>query len=382
MKGQKNNKRLYGILSVVFYILCAAAPVGILIFSFTSINSVMETENRTILNGENSKYKDPCSDVKQFKSHAPVRFTFEEDETPLSCTWTLTSTILRLVLGFGSVIFAVVCFVFTYIKPTRVMYILSVVVLLIGVGFGYLGYDDSYHYAVSSLWCSTGELLKEVPWTHVPDSVICKYSPLVVIPILDCLSAVIWIVQAIFIICFMCNGGSIPTQTKKGRLLPDDNSRDDFGTLDDERGSGGKKNGFFDFFSASSEKKSEHIQDELDEPGGVNFERESRSRFAPMSKTDKEAKDRPTEPASSSKGGQTVGNALFNFDEVDSSQPQPEPEPAPQPAPQPKPQPKAAPQPAPQPRPQPPPQPQAGGMIDFESLSGADGGGGGGNPFA
>jgi len=240
-------------------------------------------------------------------------------------------------------------------------------------------------------------MLKEVPWTKKPGAVVCKFAPYILITVFDAVSAVLYIALAVFTICFMCNGGA--SKKERERLLPDDNSKDD--TPDDRFGpdyadaapkptqkKSGGGGGFFDFFGRGGGSKNAQPSDELDEAGGVNFEKESSSRFAPMSKTDREAKDLPlghSSSGSSSAGGETVGNALFNFDEMDSSssakkapQPQPKPEQPAQPA-EPKPQPQPQPQPQAQPKPQPKPQSSGGGGggdIDFEALAGGES-----NPF-
>jgi len=258
------------------------------------------------------------------------------------------------------------------------MYLFGILIAIIGIGFGYIGYDDASDVARSNKWC--GNDMKGVKWAKTPDAIVCLYTPFILVTLFDFLAAACWILLSFFAICFVCKAGVGKADIKSGRLLPDDGERptpdDHFGPPEEEDTPDGvpeKKSGggFFNFFGGG--KKAQRVPDEPDTSNGqINFEKESNSRFAPMSKTDREAKDLPLGQSSGGAPGssQTIGNALFNFDDVDTSAaPQSQPQQPAQPEPaQPKPQPQAQPQ---------QPQPQSGGVVDFEALAGVDG-----DPFA
>jgi len=362
---KKRSIRIFGVLSIVFYVLCIAATVGVLAFSFMSISSKTEVGDRTILNGK-TEIKDPCDDAAGLKNHRPLRFALGEDEDPMSCSWPALSSALRLALSFLSIGVVGLCFFFTFIHRSRYMYLFAILIVAVGVGFGYLGYDDSRLVAVSNKWCKDD--MKEVPWVKVPEVIKCMYGTLILVPVMDFVAAAVWILLAFFVISFVCKAGPGQGKLKKGRLLPDDDKKepdDHFGPPEEEdtpeepqKKSGG---GFFNFFGVG--KKNQRVPDEPEESedGTVNFEKESKSRFAPMSKTDKEAKDLPLGGNGKVDSNKAVGNALFNFEDASqgsSAKQAPPVESQPAPQQQPKPQ-------------------QSGGSIDFEALAGK-----GDDPFA
>jgi len=367
---EQEKKRLtcrYGFLSFIFYIICFLAPVGLMVLNFSTITDVVGSGNHTILYGGGGKYEDACDDA--FSSHRPVRFSFGKGEPIYMCTWSSTNNGLRLTLCFVSVAILCLCFFFTFIRRSRNMYFFGLLLLVCAVLYGILGYKDSDHVAKSNSWCE-GDMRKDVIWNNktVLPPITCQYAPLIFVPVLDFVIAVLWVFLSFFAICFVCKAGPGKGSLRKGKLLPREYEPDDrFGPEEEEEDAPRgdiprkKKGGLF-----GSRNQAQRIPDEPEDEGGpVNFEKESASRFAPMSKTDREVKDLPLgRNNAGNAGGQTVGNALFNFDDLDSSQGQ---KPAAQPQPQPAPEPvKAAP--APQPAPQPQPA-KSGGMVDFEALS-------------
>jgi len=331
------------------------------------------------------------NDADGFKTHHPLRFVFENETAAVSCTWPVANNVLRLVIGFASIIAVVVCCIFAFPMRGPLMYLFGIITILLGVGFGYVGYSDSSALSGSKKWCSDG--MGGVPWTKKPTNPSCEYTPLIFTCVVDFLSAALCILFAVFAVCFVCRADPVSrNKRKKDSLLSEDNSRDEeeptpdpfeklsrqgkkdprdqFGETEEEKPakSKSKSRGFF-----GRGKKKAPTPDN----SSVNFEQESASRFAPMSKTDKEASDKPLGTVdSSSSSGKNVGNALFNFDDMPSTDEQQKPAPKPQqleteqPMPEPKPQQQ-------QPKPQPKPQ-QQGGVVDFDSLSG----GADSNPFA
>jgi len=380
---KRRQIRYYGILSIIFYLLALAFPVVVLIFSFSTIDSTTKIGNRTILNGNTEPKDDPCTTVGYgFSTNRPLRFSFgsnsSSNSSPYSCSWNVLNTVLRLVLSFVGIAVICLCFFFTFIRRSRNMYLFGILIALIGVGFGYIGYDDAADVANSNKWCNND--MKGVKWAKTPETIICMYTPFILVSLFDFLAAACWLLLSFFAICFVCKAGVGKADIKSGRLLPDDGEKptpdDHFGPLEEEdtpdgppakKQSGG---GFFNFFGRN---KAQSVPDEPDTSNGqINFEKESSSRFAPMSKTDREAKDLPLGKSSGGAPGnsQTIGNALFNFDDVDTSAtaaPQSQPQQPVQPEPV---------QPQPQPQPQ-QPKPQSGGVVDFEALAGVDS-----DPFA
>jgi len=389
---KKRTTRTYNILTFIFFLLCLAAPVGVLFFSFATITSVTSLpDNTTILNGVSTKYTDPCNNAPGLNDHRPLRFGFANESDSLSCTWPVINNVLHMILGFGAIAIVCVTFVFTYPRRGPLMYLFGTLVVVAGVGFGYIGYDDSRLIALSNAWCVKG--MEKVPWVHplktMPD---CRYSPFIFLAVLDFVSALVCILLAFFAFCFVCRAGPVTNKKKSGSLLPEDNNqdeeeepndpfeklahkgkdpRDTFGETPEEPAEKPKQKsgGFFGgLFGGGNKKKP--TQPESDEGGNVNFEQESKSRFAPMSKTDREVSKKPLGTADDSANGQNVGNALFNFDQPSSSASQPAAAPQPEARPQ-------QPQPAKQTPPAKPQQPQSGGVVDFEALAGAEE-----NPFA
>jgi len=261
------------------------------------------------------------------------------------------------------------------------MYLLGLLLAAVGVGYVYMGYDDGFVRLWNSHpWCEN--MKDNVPWVTHPDNVHCKDLPFIMVAVMDFLCALFFFVLSFLSICFVCKAGPGRGHVKSGRLLPEDNNKDEpddrFGVPEEEEtpksASGNKSGGgFFNFFGAGK-KAQQRVPDEEPEEGGpVNFEKESRSRFAPMSKTDKEAaKDLPLGHSNSgAPASQAVGNDLFNFDDMGTTA-----KPAPQTPTQPAVEQQQA-QPVPQAEPeQPKPQAKASGEIDFEALAGNDG-----NPF-
>jgi len=387
---KKRTTRIYNILTFIFFLLCLAAPIGVLIFSFGTISNVTSLpDNTTILNGESAKYTDPCGQAPGLKDHRPLRFAFANESDSLSCTWPVLNNVLHLVLGFGAVVVVCVTFVFTYPRRGPLMYLFGVLVVLVGVGFGYVGFDDSKSIAASNSWCLGG--MDGVSWVKPPKTLPeCRYSPFILLAVMDFVSALVCILLAFFAFCFVCRAGPATGKKKAGSLLPEDNNQDEeedhpdpFGKIahegKDPRDTFGeqeeqvqkpkqKSGGFFGGLFGGNKKPA---QPETSTDGSVNFEQESSSRFAPMSKTDKEVSKKPLGTVDNTSGNNAnVGNALFNFDDQPAAAPETSKQPQPAPV---------QPQPAKQPQPvkQPQPQPQSGGVVDFEALAGAED-----NPFA
>ena len=358
-------------------------PVLVLVFSFASISDTTVNGNKTMLNDNKELKENPCSVVGYgFNEHLPVRFAFNSTSPSYVCTWSVTNNALRLVLAFISVAVVCLCFFFTFIRRSRNMYLFGILIAAIGVGFGYIGVDDARDVAKSNSWCQDN--MTGVKWGHAPETIVCQYTPFILVSLFDFITAACWILLSFFAICFVCKAGSGRGDIKSGRLLPDDGEKpapdDHFGPPEEEdtpdaeaapKKKSGGGGGLFNFFGRN---KSQRVPDEPDPSDGqVNFEKESNSRFAPMSKTDREAaKDLPLGKSGGAPGNsQTIGNALFNFDEVDpnASAAAPKTEQPTQPA-----------QPVQPAQPQQPQQPKAsqgGGVVDFEALAGNDD-----NPFA
>jgi len=234
--------------------------------------------------------------------------------------------------------------------------------------------------------------MAQVPWTSKPSNISCEYTPFILTAVVDFLTGVMCICFAFFSICFVCRADPvIKGKRKKDSLLSADNDRDEEEHVDpfEKLSRQGKKDPRDTFGETPDEpepknKRKGGKKTSSSRSGGVNFEEESASRFAPMSKTDREASDKPLGTAdvssSSKSGGKNVGNALFNFDDMPSEEDQKQQQKAAsQPQPQPQPQQQQPKQPQQQPKPQQAQaKPQQGGMIDFESLAGADNG----DPFA
>jgi len=388
-KEQKQRTmRTYRILTLVFTLLSIAAPIAVLVFSFTTISSVtVLDDNTTILNGEDPKYTDPCGDVTILDEHRPVRFAFENETEAFSCPWPVLNTVFHFVLSFAGIALVIVAFIFTFPRRGPLLYLFATLIALVGFGFGYTGYDDSSRIAKSNKWCLDG--FNSMPWTNHPakDEFDCRYSPFILTAVMDFLSAAVCILLGFFSICFVCRAPPVvPGKRKKDSLLPESDTeeeetpdpfeklahkgkdpKDTFGEPEEEPKPKPKRGGLFGLFGGG--KKEEPSATPTPE-GSVNFEQESSSRFAPMSKTDREASNKPLGTADKTQSSGNVGNALFNFDDVpsDSTQKPAQPEePKPRPAPA---QPAKA-------QPQKPAPKQSGGMVDFESLAGAEE-----NPFA
>jgi len=376
----------FRILSFIFYILCVAAPVGVLIFSFGTITSVTKlSDNTTILNGENPNIADPCSDDIALSTHRPLRFLMNDKTEAFSCAWPVLNSVLRLVVCFAGIALVCVGFFFSFLRRGPIFYIFGIVIALVGAGFGYIGFNDCKTVAYSNSWCH--EDMKGVSWTHPIQSIKCVYTPQIFVCVLDFASALVCVLLSFFSMCFVCKAGP-QKKTKKGSLLGDDNSHDEedpdnpfekesltgkskqdtFGEPPEEEPQP-KRSGFARFFGFGGNKNKQKVPEPSEtESSTVNFEQESASRFAPMSKTDREAKDLPLgKSGGSSAAGQNVGNALFNFDAVNnnddkgsssgsSQEPQRQPEPEP---------PKRQPQPQPDLKPN-------NGVIDFEALANGD----------
>jgi len=377
-KEAKREICCYGFLSFIFYGVAVAASILVLSFSFVTVKDVTENGNLTILHGPTEGFKDPCDSDKGLSSHHPVRFSFGDGEPAYMCTWNTLNNGLRIALGFIAFAVIILDFIFTFIRRSRWMYILGFLLLGLAVGFFYLGIEDSKDVNHSNSWCGDGGLAKDVAWykgnhSAPPAAIKCSYTPMILVCFFDFLTAVIFAVLSYFAVCFVCKAGPGEGKLKKGGLIPRDETEreepsDKFGPPEESPvpDSGAekkkKKKSGFNFFSRN---KGQQIPDEdPDEEAGrdVNFEKESASRFAPMSKTDREAKDLPLGRNNSGANNQTVGNALFNFDDMDSSQGQKPSQPAaPQQAPEPVKQ---------QPAPKPAQPANTGGVVDFEALSG------------
>jgi len=373
----QHKMRCFGCLSIILYPVCLLVLIGLLILSFYTIADVTKSGGVSILN-DNSTHKSACSSDDALSSHRPSYFSFDNNNDSkyhaFMCSWPTSNNGIRLTVCFVSLAVLCLCFFFTFIRRSRNMYFLGLLIMACGIIYFWVGYEDASRVAKSLPWCKD-DLISKVKWTNgkKPTDVKCLYTSLVFVPVIDFVSGLLWVILSFCAICFVCKAGPGKGNLKKGRLLPNEGGDDEeedtpaaFGKEEEEEQPKKKKSdGGFNFFGRS--KKGQRIPDEPeDDNGPVNFEKESNSRFAPMSKTDKEAKDLPLGRNSINTDGQTVGNALFNFDDMGGAEDQ---KPSSQPPPQ---QQQPAPvQKKPEPEPEPVPQAkQSGGVIDFEALAG------------
>lgn len=379
--AKKRQTRLWGFATIVLYLLCAvcskentpffshlhnsffssfplqkqAGAIAVFVFSCATVTSKTRTgANTTILNGESATHPRPCRDVAAFKEHAPLRFVLGNDTGALGCPWRARNSGVRMALCLVATAAAGAGFFFTFFRRARRTALVGVLTAAAAAGFGYVLYIDAADVAHSRAWCRQG--MPGVPWVRAPAAKHCAYGPLVLVPVLDAVTALCWALLTVCAVAFVCRAGPGRASLARRRLLPSENGADD----DDEGGvddpyagvgashygdegegddagavpsadsqqQGKRRGGLFGFFRGGNSSKRQQRQDG-DEGGKemtsepVNFEAESASRFAPMSRTDRKTKKSlPLGESGAGTPGAATGNALFNFEDMDSEQQQ------------------------------------------------------------
>lgn len=366
-----------------------AGAVAVFVFSCATVTARTQTAgNTTILNGASAKHPRPCRDVAVLAEHAPVRFTLGNDTGALGCPWRARNSGVRMALCIAALGAAGAGFFLTFFRRTRRTVLVGVLTAAAAAGFGYVLYIDAADVARAHSWCREG--MPGVPWVRAPAAKHCAFAPLVLVPVLDALTALFWALLTVCTVAFVCRAGPGRGRGARRHLLPSDNGADDddgdgedpyaeIGSAAEGDGDAGavpsaaeqgaqgtRRGGLFGLFRGGN-RRAEPEQGKEMTAEAVNFEEESASRFAPMSRTDRKAKKLPLGESRTAGAGAATGNALFNFEDIDSTQgqgaqPVQPQKPREEEAPQPQPQQPAQPQ-------QPTQQQQQGGMFDFDALA-------------
>ena len=318
------------------------------VFSCATVTARTRTAgNTTILNGVSAQHPRPCRDVAVLAEHAPLRFALGNDTGALGCPWRVRNSGVRMALCVAALAAAGAGFFLTFFRRTRRTVLVGVLTGLAAAGFAYVLYIDAADVARSHTWCRRG--MAGVPWVRAPAAKHCAYGPLVLVPVLDAFTALFWVLLTVCTVAFVCRAGPGRGSVARPRLLPRDNRADDDRDGDDpypdvgsaadgeadrdagavpsaaEQGQpqGRRRGGLLGLFRGGRRQPAPGSEDERGKEmtaESVNFEAESATRFAPMSRTDRKAKNLPLGESSAAGTGAATGNALFNFEDIDSTQ--------------------------------------------------------------
>lgn len=334
-----------------------------------------------------------CKKIAALAAHLPSRFRLNGDASGvLGCAWPVSATAARCAVAGAALVLGGVSLGCALVRRSRWAAVVGLLLAAAGAGLGYATYTDATLVAASRAWCRAG--MPGMPFAARPRSVDCRYTWPVLTACADAAAAAVLVVLAWASTCYACKAGPRPRRPRRhgGAVGTERALLINGGTEDEEAPDR-------DAETDAGETRFGPADDDDDEGargrGGVDFESVSRARYAPMSRTDRDAAQKKGgKKGVAGKGGKDAAAAapapcpegMFDFDSVESdSKATPGAEPAPVASATasavPKPQ-SAAPAPAPQTQPKQQPQPQQpqpqvqqqqpSGYIDFDSLAGND----------
>lgn len=344
----------------------------------------MHTHNQ-ITNGKTGTESE-CRKIAALAEHLPSRFRLNGDASgTLGCAWPVSATAVRCALAGAALVLCGVSLGCALVRRSRWAAAVGLLMAAAGAGLGYATYADAARVAASRAWCGRG--MPGMPFAAPPRRIDCRYTYPVLTACADAAAAAVLVLLAWASTCYACKAGPRPRRHRhrhggdvgSERALLINGSADDGAHAADEAPACDAPAQFGPADDGDSSTQGR---------GGVDFDSESQTRYAPMSRTDRDAAQKggargTAATPGAAKAAAPCPDGMFDFDSVESdSRTTPGAQPAqtaPQPQAQPQVQPQAQVKPQPQPQaraPAPAPAPQAqqtpSGYVDFDSLASND----------